>query len=93
MWFGPGAGAAHPAIDVKSLHAKIGELFRRSAHRGGIAERKAMIDRTHDLPISKQAEAPPQCVCKLCGTRRKRFLMAFRIGVAATLAWHVGKPP
>jgi hypothetical protein len=24
--FGPGAGAAHPAIDVKSLHAKIGEL-------------------------------------------------------------------
>ena len=24
--FGPGAGAAAPAIDVKSLHAKIGEL-------------------------------------------------------------------
>ncbi len=24
--FGPGAGAAQPAIDVKSLHAKIGEL-------------------------------------------------------------------
>jgi transposase len=24
--FGPGGGAAPPAIDVKSLHAKIGEL-------------------------------------------------------------------
>lgn len=24
--FGPGAGAAPPAVDVKSLHAKIGEL-------------------------------------------------------------------
>ena len=24
--FGPGAGSAAPAIDVKSLHAKIGEL-------------------------------------------------------------------
>ena len=24
--FGPGASAARPAIDVKSLHAKIGEL-------------------------------------------------------------------
>ena len=24
--FGPGGGAAQPAIDVKSLHAKIGEL-------------------------------------------------------------------
>src|SRR5262249_62095641 len=37
--------------------ADAGErFFRRSAHQGGIAERKAMIDRTHDLPISKQAE-------------------------------------
>ncbi|WP_354141725.1 IS3 family transposase [Bradyrhizobium sp. LB11.1] len=63
--FGPGSGSrlVEPTIDVKSLHAKIGELtlengfFRRSAHQGGIAERKAMIDRDHDLPISKQAEA------------------------------------
>ncbi|WP_334395110.1 IS3 family transposase [Bradyrhizobium sp. AZCC 2289] len=62
--FGPGHGNATrlPAIDVKSLHAKIGELtlengfFRRSAHQGGIAERKAMIDREHDLPITKQAK-------------------------------------
>jgi hypothetical protein len=41
---------------VKSLHAKIGEL-RRSAHQGRFAERKAKIDRAHDLPIAKQAEA------------------------------------
>ncbi|WP_409190462.1 IS3 family transposase [Bradyrhizobium sp. RDM4] len=61
--FGPGGAApATPAIDVKSLHAKIGELtlengfFRRSAHQGGIAERKAMIDREHDLSITRQAE-------------------------------------
>ncbi|XIA62059.1 IS3 family transposase [Bradyrhizobium sp. TZ2] len=62
--FGPsgGSGAEQAAIDVKSLHAKIGELtlengfFRRSAHQGGIAERKAMIDRKHDLSITRQAE-------------------------------------
>ena len=50
-------------VDGKSLHAKIGELtlendfFEGSAHQGGIAERKAMIDREHDLSITKQAEA------------------------------------
>ncbi|WMT71052.1 IS3 family transposase [Bradyrhizobium sp. Ash2021] len=61
--FGSGGGTpATPAVDVKSLHAKIGELtlengfFRRRAHQGGIAERKAMIDRKHDLSITKQAE-------------------------------------
>src|SRR5467141_3171997 len=32
------------------------QFFRRSAHQGGIAERKAMIDREHDLSIIKQAE-------------------------------------
>src|SRR5271169_5930320 len=38
--------------------ADLGErFFRRGAHQGGIAERKAMIDRKHDLPISRQAEA------------------------------------
>src|SRR5215211_596330 len=31
-------------------------FFRRSAHQGGIAERKAMIDPEHDLPITKQEE-------------------------------------
>src|SRR5271165_4227489 len=31
-------------------------FFRRSAHQSRAAERKTMIDRAHDLPISKQAE-------------------------------------
>jgi putative transposase len=57
--FGLGSsnGPSQPAIDVKSLHAKSGvanwhwrTIFRRRAHQGGIAERKAMIDRKHDLP-------------------------------------------
>src|SRR5438445_246389 len=37
--------------------ADVGErFFRRRAHQGGIAERKAMIDRNHDLSITRQAE-------------------------------------
>ena len=31
-------------------------FFRGRAQQGGIAERKAMIDREHDLPITKQAD-------------------------------------
>ncbi|MDH2240313.1 IS3 family transposase [Pigmentiphaga sp. GD03639] len=51
-----------PPADLKVLHAKIGQLtlengfFRKRAHQGGIAERKAMIDRTHALPVSRQAK-------------------------------------
>src|SRR5258708_19399874 len=54
--------ATTPTVDVKSLHAKIGELTLENdflegcAHQGGIAERKATIDREHDLSITKQAE-------------------------------------
>src|ERR1017187_4048348 len=37
--------------------ADTGErFFRRRAHQGGTAERKAMIDPEHDLPIKQQAE-------------------------------------
>ena len=37
--------------------ADVGKrFFRGRAQQGGIAERKAMIDREHDLPIAKQAE-------------------------------------
>ncbi|MGI9142613.1 MAG: IS3 family transposase [Fluviibacter sp.] len=55
-------GKSEPAVDLKALHAKIGQLtlengfFRRCAHTGGTAERKAMIDRTHKLPIKQQAK-------------------------------------
>src|SRR3954453_22661475 len=31
-------------------------FFGRSARQGGFAERKAMINRSHDLPITKQAK-------------------------------------
>ncbi|WP_414674830.1 IS3 family transposase [Limnobacter sp.] len=52
-----------PPVDMKALHAKIGELalengfFRTCAHQSGSAERKAMIDRRHKLPIRRQAGA------------------------------------
>jgi len=32
-------------------------IFRGSAQQGGIADRKAMIDRDHELSVTKQAEA------------------------------------
>ncbi|WP_425195007.1 IS3 family transposase [Paraburkholderia kururiensis] len=50
-----------PPVDVTVLHAKIGQLtlendfLKRSAQQGGVAERKAMIDRAHALPIAQQA--------------------------------------
>src|SRR4051794_5306385 len=45
---------ARPAVDLTMLHedrrADAGErFFGRSARQGGFAERKAMIDRSHDL--------------------------------------------
>ncbi|WP_213309061.1 IS3 family transposase [Paraburkholderia sacchari] len=52
---------AAPTVDVKVLHAKIGQLtlendfFRRRAQQGGTAGRKAMIDRDHALPVTQQA--------------------------------------
>ena len=60
--FGGGAAEAAPAVDVKMLHAKIGELtlendfLVRCAQQSRPAERKAMIDRGHDLPLARQAE-------------------------------------
>ncbi|WP_414650923.1 IS3 family transposase [Eoetvoesiella sp.] len=51
-----------PPVDLKVLHAKIGQLtlendfLGKRAHQGGSAERKAMIDRTHALPVSRQAK-------------------------------------
>nr|WP_087124886.1 IS3 family transposase [Burkholderia cenocepacia] len=55
-----GVVSNEPPVDVKTLHAKIGQLslengfFKRRAQQGGIAERKAMIDRGHALPVSQQ---------------------------------------
>ncbi|KAB1083011.1 IS3 family transposase [Neorhizobium galegae] len=53
---------AGPTVDVKTLHAKIGELtlendfLFRSARQGGIAGRKEMIDRSHKLSVARQAK-------------------------------------
>ncbi|WP_224001182.1 IS3 family transposase [Aureimonas sp. SA4125] len=54
--------AAAPVIDVKTLHAKIGELTlandflgRRARQGRTVAERKTMIDRSHPLPVAGQA--------------------------------------
>ncbi|WP_390888211.1 IS3 family transposase [Burkholderia thailandensis] len=55
-----GTPSNEPPVDVKTLHAKIGQLtlengfFVRSARQSRTAERKAMIDRTHALPVSRQ---------------------------------------
>ena len=49
-------------MDVKTLHAKIGELtlandfLDGALGKAGRAERKAMIDRSHALPLTRQAE-------------------------------------
>ncbi|MEO8417293.1 MAG: IS3 family transposase [Methylophilaceae bacterium] len=57
-----GAKSKSPEPDIKSMHAKIGQLslenkfFRKRTHQGGNAERKAMIDRTNKLPVVQQCQ-------------------------------------
>ena len=65
MVFGSGSAAQEvaPAVDVKTLHVKIGELtlendiLSGAPGRSGPAERKAMINREHGLPLRRQAAA------------------------------------
>ncbi|MEG3174589.1 IS3 family transposase, partial [Sphingomonas sp. ZB1N12] len=61
--FGAVPAASEPAVDITVLHAKIGELtlandfLGRCAREGrSVAERKAMIDRDHELPLTHQAQ-------------------------------------
>ncbi|MGC1535710.1 MAG: IS3 family transposase [Candidatus Sulfotelmatobacter sp.] len=60
--FGEDRTEEQAKVDVTRMQAKIGELalakrfFRKCARQGGFAERKAMIDPEHVLPICKQAE-------------------------------------
>ncbi|WP_443083638.1 IS3 family transposase [Variovorax sp. WDL1] len=60
--FGGTAAPEAPAVDLKALHAKIGQLTLENdflegrAHQSGIAERKAMIDRDGELSIKRQAQ-------------------------------------
>ena len=57
-------GSIGPTVDLKALHAKIGELtlendfLEGALGKAGHAERKAMIDRFHDLPLAKQTTSP-----------------------------------
>ena len=54
--------AMAPAVDLKALHTKIGELALENdflsggARQGRPVERKAMIDVAHDLPVARQAK-------------------------------------
>ena len=41
--FGPGGGAPQPAIDVKSLHAKIGELTLENDFLGGALSKAGLL--------------------------------------------------
>lgn len=60
--FGEKTKSEAPDVDIKTLHAKIGQLtlendfFGGRAHEGGHVERKTMIDRNHPLPIARQAK-------------------------------------
>nr|WP_253578643.1 IS3-like element ISRj2 family transposase [Bradyrhizobium japonicum] len=60
--FGHDKTSAETPVDLKALHAKIGELalendfLSPARSQGGPAERKAMIDRGHDLSIVRQAK-------------------------------------
>ncbi|MBT9552052.1 MAG: IS3 family transposase [Hydrogenophaga sp.] len=57
-----GGHDAAPPVDLDPLHAKIGQLTLENdflgtrAHQGGIAERKAMIDRDDRLSVTRQAQ-------------------------------------
>src|SRR6202051_4944 len=56
-WSQPATGRCE-VTPCQDRRADAGErFFGRSAHQSRFAERKAMIDRAHDLPITKQAKA------------------------------------
>jgi transposase len=41
--FGPGGGVVQPAVDVKSLHAKIGELTLENDFLGGALSKAGLL--------------------------------------------------
>ena len=70
----PTVKEAAPAVDVKSLHAKIGELtvengfFGRCARQGQSVEREVMTGRSHELPLMRQAALPGKRLSHLSGS-------------------------
>ena len=67
--FGPGSGKGPttPPVDVKALHAKIGELtlendfLEGALSKAGISERKTMIDRDHALSDHQAGRGRRHC--------------------------------
>ncbi len=54
---GQAAGGGSEDAARQDRAADPGErFFRKRAHQGGPAERKEMIDRTHDLPVTRQCQ-------------------------------------
>ena len=54
---GQGTGAGSEDTARQDRATDLGErFFRKRAHQGGPAERKEMIDRTHDLPVTRQCQ-------------------------------------
>ncbi|MFE1572864.1 IS3 family transposase [Comamonas odontotermitis] len=60
--FDAGKSASEIAPDLAPLHEKIGRqalefgFFKQRAHQSGIAERRAMIDRSHPMTVTRQAQ-------------------------------------
>jgi putative transposase len=55
VFSGEGAGAGPEGTARQDSSAGAGNrAFKRRAHQSGIAERNEMVDRTHDLPVSRQ---------------------------------------
>jgi len=75
------AAGRRQGVARQDRRADLGErFFRRRAQQGGVTERKAMIDRDHRLPVSRQAKA--------LGSAAQRVLpaqadLAGRLGAAA----------
>ena len=61
--FGAGTGQAEKPVDMKVLHAKIGELalendfLEAALTKAGLPGARRLIDRDHKLPLARQAKA------------------------------------
>lgn len=75
--FGGPAATAETSVDLKALHAKIGQLalendfFGRHARQGGTGGRKAMIDREHGCRSSARRSLWASAAAR-CTTNRSR---------------------
>jgi hypothetical protein len=69
-----GSKPSTPEVDIKALHAKIGELtlendfFESALDKAGLLSARRLIDHDHDLPLTRQAAVGPTDAA-LCITR------------------------